>query len=88
MISRKNILVHEFIGLRVSAQGKAFGKISGVVVDETKNTLVIGTVKGEKAVPKAGAILRFHIGKTKIPVDGNKIAVRPHDRPKKLKGKE
>ncbi|MEM2963555.1 MAG: ribonuclease P protein subunit [Candidatus Anstonellales archaeon] len=87
MITPKNISMHELIGLRVEAEGKAFGYISGVVVDETKNTFVISSQKGEKRIPKRGATFTFIVGRRKMTLDGQKIAFRPHERPKKLYGK-
>jgi ribonuclease P protein subunit POP4 len=90
MITAENIMVHELIGLRatvVSSLSLPRIGISGMVVDETKNTLVIrGGDKIERTVPKKGSAFEFALpGGKKAKVLGDKIAMRPFDRPKKLR---
>ena len=89
MITPENLPVHELIGLRVrvaKSLSLPFAGISGIVVDETKNTLVIGKGVGEKTVPKKGCVFLFTLpGGAKALLDGEKIAYRPYDRPKKMK---
>ena len=90
MITKHNLPIHELIGLRAKVADSLsipYRGISGSVVDETKNTLVLrkgdGTVR---RVPKRGCVFEFVPGKGKpIRIDGGKIAFRPYDRPKKLK---
>lgn len=55
--------------------------IKGLVVDETKNLLIIETRIGIKKVQKKGAKFIFTIpdGK-KVKVNGTKIFVRPEER--------
>jgi len=99
MITAQNLRIHEFIGLKVKvleALSLPYRGLSGTVVDETKNTLVlranVGAKKGEKKVetdkivPKKGCIFQFRIpgGKT-AEISGDRIMFRPYDRPKKLK---
>jgi len=84
MISARNLIRHEFIGLPVevfdSSNEFQIG-IKGRVVDETKNLLIIETKNGLKKVQKKGAKFIFKIpsGK-KVKVDGIKIAKRPEER--------
>ena len=90
MITPQNLRIHELIGLRASVARSLslpYEGISGTVVDETKNTLMFRTKGGkEKRVPKRGSVFLFSLpGGAKAELDGDRIAFRPHDRPKKLK---
>jgi len=84
MISAKNLIRHELIGLRVEIVA-SFNKfhigIKGLVVDETKNLLIIETENGIKKVQKKGTNFIFTIpnGK-KVKVNGAIIAKRPEER--------
>jgi len=86
MISEKNLIRHELIGLDVEI-GSSFNKfhvgLKGLVVDETKNLLIIETETGIKKIQKKGASFIFKIpsGK-KVKVDGSIIAKRPEERVK------
>ncbi len=88
-ITPENLAVHELIGLRArvaESLSLPHRGIFGVVVDETKNTLVFRTRKGEKTVPKKGCVFSFSLpGGQKALLDGGRIAFRPYDRPKKAK---
>ena len=90
MITPQNLRIHEFIGLRAKvhhALSLPHQGLEGIVVDETKNTLVLRTGKGtEKTVPKKGCVFRFRLaGGKSADLVGDKIVFRPYDRPKKLK---
>lgn len=90
MIDAQNLALHELIGLCVrvaSGSSPTHRGIRGLVVDETKNTLVVRTKSGEeKVVPKKGQAFEFSLpGGKKARLDGGKIAFRPYDRPKKVK---
>lgn len=90
MITPQNLRLHELIGLEVRvAQSLSlpYEGISGKVVDETKNTLVVAGNDGvERRVPKKGCVFEFALpGGEKAALDGDSIAFRPYDRPKKLK---
>lgn len=65
----------------VGSTNKFHVSIKGLVVDETKNLLVIETRKGIKKVQKKGTRFIFTIpdGK-KVKINGIKIAVRPEER--------
>jgi ribonuclease P protein subunit POP4 len=84
----REIEVHELIGLSVKVVKAAsldLVGVSGVVVDETKNTLVVQTKSGGKIVPKEGSTFEFQFrGKSEL-LDGGRICFRPEDRLKKVK---
>jgi ribonuclease P protein subunit POP4 len=84
MISPKNLVRHELIGLTVEvaeSTNKFQIGIKGTIVDETKNILTIETGNRLKKIQKKGSVFIFKIpdGK-KVKVNGNKIAVRPEER--------
>lgn len=86
MRTPKNILMHEFIGLHckvVAASNRHSVGIEGKIIDETMKTIIIRTAKNRKAVAKKGATFRMDLGKQKVDIDGDFIAVRPEDRIKK-----
>ena len=87
MITSKNLVHHEFIGLKVhitSEKNKSLN-LNGTIIDETKNTIKIeGIDNVEKIVPKNGSIFVFEIPNgEKIEIDGNILSIRPEDRIKK-----
>ena len=89
MITPENLPVHEFIGLkaRVAKSRSAPHKgLSGVVVDETKNTIVLEKNGREFVVPKKGCTFSFALpGGKRALIEGAAIAFRPYDRPKKIR---
>lgn len=89
-ITAENLVMHELIGLvvRVSKSSDPGKKgISGTVIDETKNTLVVECAKkkGRRVLPKAECTFRFTLpGGELVEVDGRAIIARPEDRTKKM----
>jgi len=94
MITRDNLLYSTFIGLTVeianSSQREMVG-LKGIVVDETKNLIVIETTDNKKniqkevKIPKVSSVFRFTLDDgSKMDVDGKDIAFRPHERAKKV----
>ncbi len=84
-ISKKNFFAHEWIGLPVSvieSNDKNKKEMSGIVIDETKNVIVVQTKNGEKIVPKKEGVFSFSLGEEKIVLDGKKFLFRPEDRVK------
>ena len=84
-----NIKYHELIGLRVrvvSHSDPTLCGIEGVVVDETRNTLVIEVGGRRKRVLKLYGVFEFTLpnGK-KVYLDGSEILGRPEDRLKRVK---
>ena len=58
--------------------------LSGCVVDETRNLLVVETGGMEKRVPKRGSRFRFQV-QGGIEIEGDEILFRPEDRIKKAR---
>ena len=89
MRTHQNILFHTFIGLLVevinASARELIGK-KGIIIDETKNLLVIETSDAKEfKIPKNGATFRFFLDdKSTFEVEGRKIAFRPEERAKKL----
>lgn len=91
MITSKNIFYHELIGLYcevIGSSNKALVGLSGIVIDETKNTLLIGknSNKGieEKRIPKNVSLFHFKLPNEKwVEIDGKILVNRPEDRIKK-----
>ena len=87
MITSKNLVHHEFIGLKVHVTGKKNKSLNlkGTIIDETKNTIKIEAMDNtEKVVPKKGSLFVFEIPNgEKIEIDGNILSSRPEDRIKK-----
>jgi ribonuclease P protein subunit POP4 len=74
----------EFIGREVrvvNSSCKDLLGLSGVVLDETKNTIIIRTAKGNKTVPKKSCEFEFD----KITIQGKRVCHAPEDRLKKVK---
>lgn len=77
---------HELIGLSIHvrhATDPTLVGLRGRVVDETRNTLLVETSRGEKRIPKKGA--EFAFGVDGIRVRGDDLLFRPEDRIKKAR---
>ena len=64
MISSQNVLRHELIGLDVLVSGAANPShkgLSGHIIDETKNLLVIDTPRGVRRIPKMYSIFAVRL---------------------------
>jgi ribonuclease P protein subunit POP4 len=87
MITEKNLVRHELIGLEVEVKkstNKSQIGIKGRVVDETYNMLIIETKKGEKMVEKKSCVFVFKLPDgEKVEVEGWVLVGRPEDRIKK-----
>jgi ribonuclease P protein subunit POP4 len=84
MITPKNILRHELIGLPVEvvhASNPAQQGIAGRIVDETKNMVVIETSRGTKRIEKAHATFRLTVPDgTVVDVSGSALVAQPEKR--------
>ena len=84
MITAKNLIRHELIGLQVQVAKSSNATqdgTKGLVVDETKNTLTIETKSGLKRIQKKNSEFIFKIPDGKrVKVDGKRIIARPEDR--------
>ena len=79
-----NLRKHELIGLPVvvtASTDPSLVGLRGTVADETRNTLLVETAKGEKRVPKKGTSFAFG----GIPVQGDDLLFRPEDRIKRAR---
>ena len=69
MITSRNLVHHEFIGLNVHATSKNNESLNlkGTIIDETKNTIKIeGLDNIERVVPKNGSIFVFELPKGSV----------------------
>jgi len=84
MITPRNILRHELIGLNVKvleALNPNINGIRGIVVDETRNTLAIEDANGTATIPKEIATFRFSLPTgIVVDVDGGRLISRPENR--------
>jgi ribonuclease P protein subunit POP4 len=83
-ITPRNILRHELIGLNVRIMGTktpTVRGIRGVVVDETRNMLMINARRKKVMVPKNIATFRFELpGHVIVDVDGKRLVAKPENR--------
>jgi ribonuclease P protein subunit POP4 len=84
MISSRNVLRHELIGLDVLVSGAANpGQrgLSGRIIDETRNLLVIETPRGTKRIPKMHSIFRLTLpGRELVEINGSVLVLAPEKR--------
>ena len=84
MICSRNVLGHELIGLDVLVSGAANPKqrgLSGRIVDETRNLLVIETPRGIKRIPKMHSIFRIALpSRELVEIDGSVLVLAPEKR--------
>jgi ribonuclease P protein subunit POP4 len=84
MISPRNILRHEFIGLDVlvvEAKNLLYRGLCGRIIDETRNTIIIRTQCGDKRVPKLYTRFMFTLDESvKVEVDGSAVVMAPEKR--------
>ena len=84
MISPQNVLRHELIGLDVlvvRASNPGHVGVSGRIIDETKNTLVILTGRGETRIPKRFSVFRIRLPDgTTVEIDGSSLETQPERR--------
>jgi ribonuclease P protein subunit POP4 len=83
MYSNKNIVLHELIGLKVKilkASDKKQSGSEGIVVDETRHTLLVKRGASVKRIIKKTATFKFYAGNKAFTVDGKEIDFRPEER--------
>ena len=89
MLNKENALAHEWIGLNArirKSSCRAMEGITGKVVNETKNTIVLEDRGGiEKRIPKGSSVFEIEIGPGNwVKIEGRAVCYAPEDRPKKL----
>ena len=85
----ENILYHELIGLKIKlyeCSQASLINLSGQIIFETKNMLIIRTLNGIKKIPK-NIILKaiLYLSSTACFIRGNQLIGRPEDRILKIK---
>jgi len=84
MRTPENILRHELIGLKVKiakSSNKSLERISGIIIDETKNMLIIESKGKRKMIPKTEATLSISLENGKVvEIEGKLLVGRPEDR--------
>ena len=87
-MKKSDLPYHELIGLETevvfSPDPTQIG-ISGRIIDETANLLIIKTGKGIKKIPKRHRVFKFILGRNRVvELSGKDILGRPEERVKKL----
>jgi ribonuclease P protein subunit POP4 len=84
MISSRNVMRHELIGLDVLVSGASNpgqNGLSGRIIDETRNLLVIETPKGIKRIAKMHSVFRVSLpGRELVEIDGSVLVLAPEKR--------
>jgi ribonuclease P protein subunit POP4 len=84
MISPRNVTRHELIGLDVLvvyASNPTCRGVTGQVIDETRNMLIINTGSGLKKIPKKTGVFRFTLPDgTLVDVQGSVLVMAPEKR--------
>jgi ribonuclease P protein subunit POP4 len=84
---RKSELMRmELIGLDVEVlSSPCYEGIKGIVLDETKNTFIIGSAGTEKMIPKQSNEFAFTYEGSRFVIKGSEVLHRPEDRIKKVR---
>lgn len=79
----KDIAKHEIIGLYakvVSSTNKANLGVGGMIIDETKHTLLINTAAGKKRLLKKIIVIELRVNDSTVRINGALLVGRPEDR--------
>jgi ribonuclease P protein subunit POP4 len=84
MISSQNVLRHELIGLDVLVSGAANPEqrgLSGCIIDETRNLIMIETPRGVKSIPKMHSTFQVGLSsRERVEIDGSVMVLAPERR--------
>ena len=83
MISPKNLVNHELIGLEIeikNSENKSLIGKKGKVIDETKSTFIIQDKNKTKTIIKKGTLFVFNVDSQKIQIKGDYLQGNPWDR--------
>jgi len=84
MISSQNVLRHELIGMDILVSGAsnpAHRGLSGLIIDETRNMLMIETTRGVKRIPKMHSTFQVILpGSIRVEIDGSVMVLAPEKR--------
>ncbi len=90
-LNRQNLLQHELIGLPVKvvrSLNASQENAEGLVIDETMRTLILGSNKTKRMIPKVGTTFRLTLPDgSKADVNGDQVIRRPEDRVKMIRGR-
>ncbi len=90
-LTQRSLGRHELIGLQVAVKSERcdeYSRITGQVIDETKNMLVVSDGRHKRRIPKSAAAFRFTLpDHSTCLLEGKTIICRPEDRVKKFRGK-
>ncbi len=81
--NNRSIVLAELIGLRarvIDCLDRKQRGLEGLVIDETKNSIVLEVSDGKKRVIKAISTFRFYSGRRSFVVRGEEINFRPYER--------
>ncbi|MBW2966038.1 ribonuclease P protein subunit [Candidatus Woesearchaeota archaeon] len=84
-INVKDIIKYELIGLKIKvidSKNKANIGIEGKIIDETKNTIVIGRNGEKKRLFKNNIIIDVQFDKRVVRIEGKLLLGRPKERVK------
>ena len=83
---KSDLMRMELIGLDAEVlSAPCFEGIRGKILDETKNTFIIGSAGTEKMVPKKGNEFAITYEGSRFVIIGSEILHRPEDRIKKVR---
>ncbi len=86
-LTPENLIYHELIGLPVEVEAEGY-KMNGIVVDETRNMLVIEANGADKKIPKdCGAFVFTLPSGQRVKVLGSLLRSQPENRIPKRKKK-
>ncbi|TFG02385.1 MAG: ribonuclease P protein subunit [Promethearchaeota archaeon] len=93
MISPKYLIYHDLIGFEVFLKHKSKSQESifirkGIIIDETKNLVIIQNENQVKKYIKKDYIFRIKLNNDLMEVDGSKIVGKPENRLRSLKKKK
>lgn len=83
MITKDNLMQHEFIGLNTeiaTSSNPQFIGLNGTIINETKSMFTLKTSKGVKSIPKSNSVWSFNVNNNQLQLDGSKIQKRSFDR--------
>ncbi len=84
----QDLYLYDFVGNRaavISSTNRCDLGLSGLIVDETKNTIHLRDEKGLKVIPKQGRIFRVAFPGSTVDIYGDAIRFRPEERLKQYR---
>ena len=83
---KSDLMRMEFIGLDVEVlSAPCYEGTKGIVLDETRNTFIIGSAGTEKMIPKYNNEFAFTHEGNRFVIKGSEVLHRPEDRIKKVR---